>query len=551
MNDEKIIDKKVTNSRAYSRPWNRAANIIFFTALSSVAILACLLLSWDSHLLSWDSQTAFNCPQGLAWDGSFNKSLDSRYKTHFSTQYFVHSAIKRFSGALQIPTVSFDEMRGGPKGSAHQDINLHKPFLDFHAYLEHMYPFLHGSLERKVIHEYSLLYTWKGSNVTLKPGMLMAHIDVVPVDPQTINDWKYPPFSGIFNEEEGKIYGRGAMDTKMTLIAIMESIESLLEAGFQPRRTWYLSFGSDEEISGFNGIAYIVNYMKNELNVSQNGIEFVVDEGQSLITLSADNTTAPSTVALVGISEKGYMDFNISLKMKKGGHASLPPSHTAIGILSSIITDLESHPFPSLIEEYNPVIRQYQCIATHTSILTSLQKFALNHFSISLPFIYTWFSSDPVLKASMTTTQAADIISGGVKVNAIPTSAYAVINLRINPHESVNLTVTRLVKRIEPLVEKLGLDLDVFVHKSPDNFTYQFSSGSNSFIGSVSLEFDAIDPAPISPINSTSFSTLSSVIRHVFNETTVVAPSLMVANTDTKFVWDLTENIFRYFCSCS
>jgi Gly-Xaa carboxypeptidase len=151
----------------------------------------------------------------------------------------------------------------------------------------------------------------------------------------------------------------------------------------------------------------------------------------------------------------------------------------------------------------------------------------------------------------MTTTQAADIISGGVKVNAIPTSAYAVINLRINPHESVNLTVTRLVKRIEPLVEKLGLDLDVFVHKSPDNFTYQFSSGSNSFIGSVSLEFDAIDPAPISPINSTSFSTLSSVIRHVFNETTVVAPSLMVANTDTKFVWDLTENIFRYFCSCS
>ena len=145
----------------------------------------------------------------------------------------------------------------------------------------------------------------------------------------------------------------------------------------------------------------------------------------------------------------------------------------------------------------------------------------------------------------MTTTQAADIISGGVKVNAIPTSAYAVFNLRINPHETVNMTVERIVKRVEPLAKEFGVDLDVYVHTSPDNYTFESSTRSNSSVGLISLEFDAIEPAPISPINSTAYSTLSSVIRHVFDNETIVAPSLMVANTDTKFTWQLTDNIFR------
>ena len=139
------------------------------------------------------------------------------------------------------------------------------------------------------------------------------------------------------------------MDTKMTLIAIMESVESLLEVGFVPNRTWFLSFGHDEEISGFNGIAHIVDYMKNELNITDKGIEFIVDEGQALQVLSSPAVGVNSTnttFAMVGVSEKGYMDLNITLKMKRGGHASIPPAHTGIGILSSIIQDLEAHPFP-------------------------------------------------------------------------------------------------------------------------------------------------------------------------------------------------------------
>jgi Gly-Xaa carboxypeptidase len=291
--------------------------------------------------------TTFTCPQEQEWNGSANKTLDVRFKHHFETQYFIHNVAKRFTAGIQKETISFDEMRGGPKGSPNQNVELHKPFLEFHQYLELAYPLTHEVLEKVVVNDYSLLYTWKGKNASLKPGMLMAHIDVVPVDPNTLSEWKYPPFSGFFNEEEGKIYGRGAMDTKMTLIAIMESVEALLEVGFMPNRTWFLSFGHDEEISGFNGIAYIVDYLKNSLNVSSKGIEFIVDEGQALQVLSsATPSIAATTFAMVGVSEKGYMDLNISLKMKKGGHASLPPAHTGIGILSSIIQDLEAHPFP-------------------------------------------------------------------------------------------------------------------------------------------------------------------------------------------------------------
>lgn len=169
---------------------------------------ALVVIHFSTLPASFDpSVDSFTCPQQLQWDGSANKTLDVRFKHHFDHQNFIHSVTKRFSGAIQIPTVSFDEMRGGPKGSPAQDVELHKPFLEFHQYLEQAYPFTHELLEKIVINDYSILYKWAGSDESLKPGMLMAHIDVVPVDPNTVSDWKNPPFSGFVNEDEGKIYG--------------------------------------------------------------------------------------------------------------------------------------------------------------------------------------------------------------------------------------------------------------------------------------------------------------------------------------------------------
>ena len=119
-------------------------------------------------------------------------------------------------------------------------------FEKFHAFLEERYPFIHKTLQKEVVSKASLLYKWQGKNPNLKPIALLSHQDVVPVTEGTEKDWKYPPFEGTV--AEGYIWGRGAIDMKNHLIGVMESIETLLEEGFQPERDVYLCFGHDEEI---------------------------------------------------------------------------------------------------------------------------------------------------------------------------------------------------------------------------------------------------------------------------------------------------------------
>ena len=388
-----------------------------FSFSSFLVITLFVFLNINNHLNS--SRVSLDCAQ-VAPISLSNDTLNLRYFQHLKSNEFQSKLISRFVGAIQIQTVSYDEMRGGPKGSKDQDPILHKGFLEFHEFLAKTYPLVHRHLKRHVINKFSLLFHWEGRDPNLKPAMLMAHQDVVPVDPSTASQWKFPPFSGVM--DQGRIFGRGTTDTKMTLISIFESCESLLEMGFIPSRSVFLSFGHDEEISGFNGISKIVDFLQSEYKIGPNGIELIVDEGMSLSDVkskafqSLEVNGSPTRLALVGISEKGYMDLNITLTMKKGGHSSLPPPHTAIGILAQMITILEDNPSPLLLLQDNPILENMKCVSRHTDSLTIIQKFALDHFPTTRSMIYSWFSSEPTLKATIATTQAIDVISGGVKV---------------------------------------------------------------------------------------------------------------------------------------
>ena len=78
--------------------------------------------------------------------------------------------------------------------------------------------------------------------------LLMAHMDVVPVDPATETSWRHPPFSGAV--ADGYIWGRGAMDDKAAVMSILEAVEHLVGGRIPARATVYLAFGHDEEIGG-------------------------------------------------------------------------------------------------------------------------------------------------------------------------------------------------------------------------------------------------------------------------------------------------------------
>ena len=178
----------------------------------------------------------------------------------------------------------------------------------------------------------------------------MAHQDVVPVLKVTESRWKYPPYSAHYDGRY--IWGRGAVDCKNELIGVLEAFETLLEMDFTPERTILAGFGFDEEISGPQGAKFIAKHL--EETRGKDSIELIVDE-PGLGIQEVDG----ATFALPALGEKGeynntdrkfwlilqgYFDVRIIVETS-GGHSSVPPDHTGIGVLSQIISAIEAEPY--------------------------------------------------------------------------------------------------------------------------------------------------------------------------------------------------------------
>jgi carboxypeptidase PM20D1 len=213
---------------------------------------------------------------------------------------------ERLAGAIRIPTISHDAPTAFDP----------RPFQALHSYLKEQFPRVHSHLTREIVGTNSLLYTWRGSNPALKPILLMGHLDVVPVEPGTEEDWQEPPFSGRI--ADGFIWGRGAIDNKLTVLGTMEAVEMLLGRGFRPARGVYLAYGQDEEVGGQGGAQQIAALLK------QRGVELemVLDEGGVIGDGLLPGITTPT--ALVGIAEKGFVSVELSTGTA-GGHSSVPP----------------------------------------------------------------------------------------------------------------------------------------------------------------------------------------------------------------------------------
>ena len=168
---------------------------------------------------------------------SFNSDSNERPEL-VSVQVDEARVVQNMSRAIQIPTVS----TGDPETQESE------PFARYVAWTRETYPEVHEQLRLELIADHSMLFTWAGSNPDLKPILLTAHYDVVPVAPGSEGDWTHPPFSGAV--VDGYVWGRGALDDKSGVIAMLEAVTLLLAQGFAPERTVYLSFGHDEEVGG-------------------------------------------------------------------------------------------------------------------------------------------------------------------------------------------------------------------------------------------------------------------------------------------------------------
>lgn len=377
-------------------------------------------------------------------------------------------------------------------------------FIKFHDYLYKTYPNVHKSLQREVIKDYSLLYKWEGSDDQLKPILLMAHMDVVPVEPGTEKDWKYAAFDGIIDDEY--IWGRGTMDFKVGVIGILDAVETLLEEGYEPKRTIYLSFGHDEELGGGDGAYQIAKLFE------QKKIEFecILDEGGLITEGMMPGVDKP--VALIGIVEKGHVNVEISAKCS-GGHSSMPPKHTAVGILSTAIHKLERNQMPARFS--GPIRETFEYIGPEMSFFMKMIFANIWFFN---PIIKKIFSSNPSTNALIRTTTATTMFSGSIKENVLPLKATAVVNFRIAPGDSIS----EVVQHVERIVKSEGISVQAL--EQPTIKT---------------------EPSNISDTQSGSFKAIEKAIGQVFPNV-LVAPYVVVGGTDARHFKNLSKNIFRF-----
>ncbi|CAA7269792.1 unnamed protein product [Cyclocybe aegerita] len=436
---------------------------------------------------------------------------------------FASEAATRLAGAIQIPTVTFDDM--GPAGEDER----WAPFEDLHAYLRTTFPAVHSDLELTVIAGYSLVYTWPGSVENAGPLMLTGHLDVVPVT--ALDRWTYPPFSGTIDEEW--IHGRGAWDCKNSVIGILTAVEHLITIGWKPRRTIILAFGQDEEISGPRGAANIGKHL--EAQYGKHGIALLVDEGGSGL-----NTVYGSQFALPGVAEKGYINVEIDVDMA-GGHSSVPPAHTSIGILSKIVSAIEdASVFQPHIEITSPIWSYLECVARHgdASQTPSWITDAISSSNPDLNEVANRFAETSLGNRYLVqTSKAATIFNAGLKSNALAENAHALFNTRIEIFSSPPEVQESYFGLIQPIAEEYSLLLN----------GDRVSEGAT--IGNITIEWNkSMNPSPIAPstIASEGWDIFSRAVQATFGEEVITAPSAMTGNTDTRHYWNLSENIYRW-----
>jgi carboxypeptidase PM20D1 len=400
-------------------------------------------------------------------------------------------AVERFRQSVRFRTISTQD--GQVDAAA---------FVGLHEHLRVSFPLVHARLSREVF-ELGLIYRWPGRDAAKPPIVLMGHLDVVPIAPGTEGAWTHPPFDGV--KDGDWIYGRGTLDDKSTVMAVLEAAEALLKSGFTPERTVILQFGHDEEVGGTRGARAMVAKLVAE------GVKpgLVLDEGGALT--SARAIGASGTVALVGAAEKGFVSISLTVS-GDGGHSSTPPDITHIGRLARAIVALENAPFEARLEG---VAREM--LGRSAAYLPLSRRLVLRNLWLFRPVVTQALLEDPRTASMVRTSTAATIFNAGNKDNVLPPEARAMVNFRIRPGETVDAVRQHVVKVIA----------DEQVR--------------------VAIEGFRSEPPPASPTSGAAFDVVSRSARETLGETEpMVLPFLLMGATDARYWSAHAKPVYRF-----
>lgn len=402
------------------------------------------------------------------------------------------SAALHLSQAIQIKTISFGDTLAIDTAE----------FIKFRTFLENSYPNVHSKLERKIFNQFSYVYKWPGKDTTARPYVLMGHMDVVPVEAVAESKWSVPSFSGAIKNDT--IWGRGAVDDKVAVIAILESVEQLLKQNFTPNRTIYLCFGHDEEISGKRGAKVMSAWLKEQ------GIKpaLVLDEGGQIDTKHFQQLKRP--FAVIGTSEKGYANFDLSVEIP-GGHSSMPANETAIDVLNKAIANIRAH---SMEPAITPTMQE---LLNRTKTAESFSKrMVLSNLWLFQGLMIGQLEKTKETNAMVHTTLVPTILNSGIKDNVIPTVAKATFNSRILPGQTSDDVLKFITKAVN--------DNRVVIKKQ-----------------TISL----MEPSAITSSENPEFKKVEQIIYHSVPDV-IVSPFLMIGATDSRYFRGFSDAVLNF-----
>ncbi len=359
-----------------------------------------------------------------------------------------------------------------------------------------LYPNVYRACTLTELPDRALLYRWRGSSDGA-PTVLMAHYDVVPVNEA---DWEKPPFDAVL--EDGVLWGRGTLDTKVTFGAVLFAADHLIAEGFVPECDVYFAFSGGEEVNGM-GAVHIVDYFE------KNGIEpaMVLDEGGAVVEGAFPGVKAPC--AMVGIAEKGLLDLEYRVK-SSGGHASAPKPHTPVGVLSRACCRVEGKPFKSHLTM--PVREMFDTLGRHSSFVYKMIFANMWAFGWVIDLICK--SGGGELNALMRTTVAFTQMEGSTASNVIPPEAKMVSNMRLNPTDTMESAIEYIRKTVDdPTVELTALR--------------------------------GMNPSRISDTSTEGYSRLGRAIASTWRGS-IVSPYLMMQCSDSRHWGRISDRVYRF-----
>ena len=406
------------------------------------------------------------------------------------------SIAERLGEAIRFKTVTV--AAGDPR------VGQEGPWLALQTWMQDTYPAFHSAASKETIPGgYSLLFTWTGSDAALDPILLMAHQDVVPVNIGTESDWDAPPFSGAI--QDGYVYGRGAIDDKGSMVGLLEALDALAREGFQPKRTVLLMLGHDEEVSG-SGASAGVALLKSR------GVSpiMALDEGFMAVE---NNPLTGGTVAFVGVAEKGYVTFNLTVTAE-GGHSSTPPRNSATVRLSRALVALDENQMSADLS-YPLVSGLFKATGGE---MPFVQRMAFANQWLFGGYLKDVLGATPTANAMIRTTTAPTMLTGSAKENVLAQRATAIINFRIHPKDSED-DILAHIKDVTRDIE--GLEV-----------TY----GRTGIRGAGA--------SPVSPMDNLAFGVLYAVAAD--SSQAPVAPGLVLGATDGRYATAITDSVYRF-----